>query len=81
MFQIACEECLTFQKLYSSALRQYSDAMQRQVDFISHGDYSHTRETHAAIDLAHSLCAEQRRILLDHESTEHKKQAASVSLS
>jgi hypothetical protein len=73
MPQIGCETCLKLQKSYSEALRQYTDAMQRQVDFIADGDFSHAHETHAAIDQAHSLCAEHRRVLEHHELTEHKK--------
>jgi hypothetical protein len=78
MIQIGCETCLKFQKSYSSALRQYSDAMQRQVDFISKGDFGGARGTHAAVNQAGELCAERRHILEHHEATEHKKQVVGV---
>ena len=76
MVEIGCEVCLKLQKAYSEALRQYADVMQRQVDFISAGDFSHAGETESAIKRVHTLCHQRRGALEQHEATEHKKTAA-----
>lgn len=75
--QIGCETCLKLQKSYSEMLRQYVDTMQRQVDFISQGDYARARECHAVVDQAHQLCADARRVLQTHEAEAHGKTIAS----
>ena len=73
MPQISCETCLKLQKSYSEALRQFTDAMQRQVDFIIDGDLKKTNASHAAIHQAQQLCVEHRHSIERHEVTEHKK--------
>ena len=72
MPQIGCEVCLKLQKAYSEALRQYTDVMQRQVDRIAAGDFSHAREIEDAITEVHDLCRARRQALEQHETTEHK---------
>ena len=73
---ISCETCLKLQKSYSEALRHFTDAMQRQVEFIVNRDFSHAQETQAAIHQAQQLCLEHRHILERHELAEHKAKMA-----
>jgi hypothetical protein len=75
---IGCETCLKLQKSYSEALRQFTDAMQRQVDFIINGDFEKATASHAAIHQAQQLCVEHRHILERHEVAEHKTKLARV---
>ena len=69
MLQIGCETCLKLQKAYSEALRQHADAMQAQTERITQGDHTKAAEFRQA----HDLCAEHRRVLEHHETTQHKK--------
>ena len=76
MYQIGCGICLQLQKAYSEALRQYTDVMQRQVDYIAVSDFSHAREAEDAIKKVDNLCRARRKTLEEHETNEHKKLVA-----